>query len=254
MQPWPRRCRPNYQPSIASLPVQPAIDPFEQERRKREERAPFASNIVVSITGEKHEPARELQLASKSTPDISDRRETKKEEDAKNIGSGRYRPAREGELYRVYEGTFVETTLTNRLDGSFTGPVECLVSKDVRSLGAEALVIPKGSKFFGEAKRVEAAGQSRLAVTFKRLLLPNGYSVDLDNAPGLSAAGEMGLRTRPTTITRVLLFSPARWGSLVASPFMAAGWARRNMEAVPPMRPAAPQRQFSVGSLTPFRR
>ena len=84
----------------------------------------------------------------------------------------------------------------NRLDGSFTGPVKCAVSKDVRSLSGEALLIPKGSQVFGEAKRVDSAGQTRLAVSFKRLLLPDGYSIDLENVPGLSEQGETGLKDK----------------------------------------------------------
>jgi type IV secretion system protein VirB10 len=41
---------------------------------------------------------------------------------------------------------------------------------------------------------VEAENQTRLAVTFKRLILPNGYSVDLEAAQGLDTAGESGLK------------------------------------------------------------
>ena len=58
------------------------------------------------------------------------------------------------------------------------------------------MLIPKGSELFGEAKRVDSAGQTRLAVSFKRLLLPNGYSIDLENIPGLNEQGETGLKDK----------------------------------------------------------
>jgi type IV secretion system protein VirB10 len=51
-----------------------------------------------------------------------------------------------------------------------------------------------GSRFLGKASKVEAENQTRLAVTFKRLILPNGYSVELEAAPGLDDAGETGLK------------------------------------------------------------
>jgi len=38
-----------------------------------------------------------------------------------------------GKEYRLFEGTIIETVLTNRLDGTFSGPVNCLVSYDVYS-------------------------------------------------------------------------------------------------------------------------
>ena len=96
-------------------------------------------------------------------------------------------------LFRLYEGTLVRATLANRLEGSFTGPVNCLVSADLRSQGGAEILIPKNSRLIGKANRVEAGDQTRLAVTFSRLLMPNGYSVTLDAAPGLDTAGETGL-------------------------------------------------------------
>src|SRR5262249_26615360 len=96
--------------------------------------------------------------------------------------------------FRLYEGTMVRATLANRLDGSFTGPVNCVVSVPVLSQNAAEILIPNGSRFIGKANRVEAGNQTRLAVTFNRIILPNGYSVALDAAPGLDTAGETGLK------------------------------------------------------------
>ncbi|MGA3008154.1 MAG: TrbI/VirB10 family protein [Opitutaceae bacterium] len=108
--------------------------------------------------------------------------------------SGRSLPAQEGNLFRLFEGTLVRAALANSLDGSFTGPVNCVVSAAVLSQNETALLIPKGSRFIGKADRVEAGNQTRLAVTFKRLILPSGYSIDLVAAPGLDSAGETGLK------------------------------------------------------------
>ena len=187
-------------PRVANVPP---VDPFEQKRREREETAPFASNIALraapSEAAERITRQNTLPLSvsePEKIPIAEPRAESGRRESSKNAGSGKYLPEKEGSLYRIYEGTFIETTLVNRLDGSFTGPVKCSVSKDVRSRSGEALLIPKGSEVFGEARRVESAGQARLAVSFKRLLLANGYSIDLENVPGLSEQGETGLKDK----------------------------------------------------------
>jgi type IV secretion system protein TrbI len=100
----------------------------------------------------------------------------------------------DGKTYRLFEGTIVETALTNRLEGSFNGPVNCLVTTDVYSHDDQHLLIPKGTRVLGEVKRNDAFGQQRLAVAFHRLIMPDGYSVSLDQFKGLSQIGETGLR------------------------------------------------------------
>jgi type IV secretion system protein VirB10 len=55
-------------------------------------------------------------------------------------------------------------------------------------------LIPAGSKLLGETKRVDSLGQKRLAVAFHRLLMPDGFSVSLDQFKGLSQTGDTGLR------------------------------------------------------------
>ncbi|MBK7929278.1 MAG: hypothetical protein IPJ98_17920 [Bryobacterales bacterium] len=78
------------------------------------------------------------------------------------------------------EGTVLETVLTNRLDGSFSGPVNCLVTANVYSRDRRKILVPQGSRVLGEAQRVETFGQQRLAVAFHRLILPNGLWFDLN--------------------------------------------------------------------------
>lgn len=101
-----------------------------------------------------------------------------------------------GETYILFEGTFLEGILINRLDSSFTGPVECLLSDDSYSHDRQHLLIPTGTKILGEAKKVEAFGQTRLAVVFHRLIMPDGYSVSLDKFKGLDQIGDTGLRDK----------------------------------------------------------
>jgi type IV secretion system protein VirB10 len=100
----------------------------------------------------------------------------------------------DGKDYVIFEGTILETVLLNRLDGQFTGPVECLVTTDIYSHDRQHLLIPSGSKIIGEAKRVDTFGQTQLAVSFHRLIMPDGYSVNLDQFKGMNQIGDTGLR------------------------------------------------------------
>jgi type IV secretion system protein VirB10 len=103
-------------------------------------------------------------------------------------------PAPDEPRYRLYEGTVIDTVLTNRLDGTFTGPVNCLVSVPVYAADHQHLVIPAGARVLGEARAVNTFGQSRLAVTFHRILLPNGAHIDLNGFHGLNQVGDFGLQ------------------------------------------------------------
>jgi type IV secretion system protein TrbI len=56
------------------------------------------------------------------------------------------------------------------------------------------LLVPAGTRALGEARKVENSGQTRLAVLFHRLIMPDGYSVSLDQFKGLDQIGDTGLR------------------------------------------------------------
>jgi len=60
----------------------------------------------------------------------------------------------------VFEGTILETLLINRLNGTFAGPVDCLVTTNIYSHDRQQVLIPAGTKVLGEAKKVEAFGHN----------------------------------------------------------------------------------------------
>ena len=121
----------------------------------------------------------------------NDRKEEPKNPAAVAAGAAN---AAAGKTYLLFEGTILETVLINRLDGGFAGPVECLLSNNVYSNDRQHLLIPAGSKLLGETKKVDTFGQTRLAVVFHRVLMPDGYSVSLDQFKGLNQIGDTGLR------------------------------------------------------------
>jgi type IV secretion system protein TrbI len=99
-----------------------------------------------------------------------------------------------GPLYRVLEGTIIDTVLTNRLDGASTAPVNCLVTNALYSHTGRQVLIPAGARILGETRPVQALGETRLAVSFHRVLMPDGRTYRLDQFLGLNQIGDAGLR------------------------------------------------------------
>jgi type IV secretory pathway VirB10-like protein len=212
----------------ASGEEQPHEDPIQAERKRRAYLSLFASNVALTYrkappsasapepgaapapaASESDQTARfskEMQAradslapgAPSSSPAGNDSTEkpSGRKEEPKNpaaVAAGAANAAA-GKTYLLFEGTILETVLINRLDGGFAGPVECLVSSDVYSSDRQHLLIPAGSKLLGETKKVDTFGQTRLAVVFHRVLMPDGYSVSLDQFKGLNQIGDTGLR------------------------------------------------------------
>ena len=98
-----------------------------------------------------------------------------------------------GQPYVLFEGTTLDTVLLNRLNGDFAGPVKVMLTNPIYSHDNQHLLIPEATFLLGDAQKVATFGQQRLAVTFHRLLMPDGYSVDLDKFHGLNQIGETGL-------------------------------------------------------------
>ena len=104
-----------------------------------------------------------------------------------------------GQPYVIFEGATLDTVLMNRLDGDAPGPVKVLVSNPFYSHDHQHVLIPDGTVVLGEAKKIGSAGfgqQRRMAVVFHRLIMPDGFSVDLDQFHGLDQIGEEGLKDR----------------------------------------------------------
>ena len=107
--------------------------------------------------------------------------------------TGRNETLPDAQRYALLEGSVLETTLLTRLYSDFSGPVVAQTSAPTYTRNLQHVLVPAGSRVIGEAKRTEAFGQTRLVVVFHRLLMPDGFSVDLDQFSGISARGESAL-------------------------------------------------------------
>lgn len=99
-----------------------------------------------------------------------------------------------GQRHRLTEGTIIPAVLTNRLDGSAAGPVNCLVTSPVYDASGQRVLIPAGARLLGRTTPVQSFGETRLAVAFHSLAMPNGSTYTLDRGIGLNQAGDTGLR------------------------------------------------------------
>ena len=94
---------------------------------------------------------------------------------------------------RIHEGSFLEGVLLTQLTGDFPGPVLATVSVPFYSADRQRVLIPRGARVVGTARAVQDPDQSRLAVAFHRLLMPDGSWIDLEFT-GLNQAGEGALQ------------------------------------------------------------
>ena len=94
---------------------------------------------------------------------------------------------------RIHEGSFLEAVLVTQLSGDFPGPVLATVSVPFYSTDRQRILIPRGSRVVGTSQSVANQDQSRLAVSFHRLLLPDGRWVSLE-FHGLNQLGEGALK------------------------------------------------------------
>ena len=88
---------------------------------------------------------------------------------------------------------FLKRSWSRSSSGDFPGPVLAVVSVPFYSGDRQRVLVPRGAQVIGTAWAVANQDQSRLAVSFHRLILPDGRSVSLE-FHGLNQLGEGALR------------------------------------------------------------
>jgi len=208
-RPCPQAQQGNMQMQLT--PVQQQAQLIAAKERERADDSRFASNLVYSRSAEQpQQPPQQGQVLPVHY-DHTERQtnrgpvapETEGKQEDTPEGYKRHLEANvdsaTGQPYLVYEGAVLDTVLMNRLDGDAVGPVKVLVSNPLYSHDRQHVIIPEGTVVLGEAKKIGAAGfgqQRRMAVVFHRLIMPDGYSVDLDQFQGLDQIGEEGLKDK----------------------------------------------------------
>lgn len=99
--------------------------------------------------------------------------------------------------FTLQAGAVISGALITGLCSDLPGPAIGQVTDDVYdSVTGRRLLIPKGSRLLGAYQADVGFGQSRLALIWSRLILPDGRSVDLDALRATDPQGYSGLEDR----------------------------------------------------------
>jgi type IV secretory pathway VirB10-like protein len=180
----------------------PPADPVADAEKELAFKSRFVSNLVtdqtphIPVPSDDDSPSDTASVAHAAAPPQSPAPAPPASDSAKKRALEVNVNNAHGQPYVVFEGTTIDTVLANRLDGEFAGPLKVMVTNPVYSHDGQHLLIPEGTFILGDVQKVGGLGQKRLAVTFHRLLMPDGYSVDLDQFHGLDQIGDTGLKDK----------------------------------------------------------
>jgi type IV secretory pathway VirB10-like protein len=96
--------------------------------------------------------------------------------------------------YEVKAGTIVPAALLTAVDTGRAGPVVAVTTAPVfDTVTGRTLLIPQGSRLIGAEAGDSAYGERRAYLLWKRLILPDGKSLILDDQAGVDATGADGV-------------------------------------------------------------
>ncbi|WP_375327156.1 TrbI/VirB10 family protein [Candidatus Tisiphia endosymbiont of Nemotelus uliginosus] len=91
-------------------------------------------------------------------------------------------------------GKIIEAVLETAISSDFGGEVRAIISRDVFSEQNKNILIPKGSKIFGNYAMGSSGAYGRIAIIWNRIDLSHGYTINLDAVAvdSLGRKGEQG--------------------------------------------------------------
>jgi type IV secretion system protein TrbI len=190
-------------PATQVPPTGPPRDPIADAERAMAFKSRFASNLVSADGDASHassspdETPHQETSVSTSAPrpaDLSPQIPASQSDSAVKRAPEVNLNSALGQPFAVFEGMTIDTVLVDRLDGEFAGSFKVMVTNPVYSEDRQHVLIPEGTFILGDTQKVSSLGQKRLALTFHRMLMPDKYSVDLDQFKGLDQAGETGVK------------------------------------------------------------
>lgn len=93
----------------------------------------------------------------------------------------------------IPQGTVIPAVLETALDSTRAGGVRALVQRDVAGFDGSRVLIPRGSRLYGEYEASLQPGQNRALVRWTRLIRPDGVTIALDS-PSSDPLGRAGIR------------------------------------------------------------
>lgn len=120
--------------------------------------------------------------------------------------------------YSVLAGTIIPGVLVTGMNSDLPGTVIGQVSQNVYdSIKGKYLLIPQGSKIIGVYDTNTAYAQTRGAVIWQRLILPNGEAMILPNLGGSDEQGYVGFNDKVRSHYARVVWSSMIGGAIVAA-------------------------------------
>ena len=120
--------------------------------------------------------------------------------------------------YEIKAGTIIPSLLITGVNSDLPGQITGQVRTNVYDTATgRYLLIPQGAKIIGVYDSQISYGQERLLVAWKRILFPNGKSIDLDGMPGVDLSGYAGFNDEVNHHYRKI------FGSVLLMSFLGAG-------------------------------
>ena len=93
----------------------------------------------------------------------------------------------------IPQGSVIQAVLETALDSTRSGAARAIVSRDVRGFDGTKVLIPRGSRLYGEYKSDVSSGQNRAMIHWTRLMRPDGVIIQLDS-PSADPLGRAGVQ------------------------------------------------------------
>lgn len=106
----------------------------------------------------------------------------------------------------IAQGKLITAVLETSINTEFPGAVRGIITRDVYGEAGKEVLIPKGSRLYGGYSAEVRRGQGRVDISWTRLLLPNGISLNIS----LNSADQFGRAGIPGDVDN-------RYTSLVAN-------------------------------------
>lgn len=173
------------------LELQPPEDPlWSGERRSEVGSAPSASAAARETESDPEQAARTSSIMFASATEVV-------EADESGFQPSRLQPPRS--RYSLQAGQVIPAALVTGLDSDLPGQVIAQVTAPIYdSVTGEHLLIPQGSRLIGTYDNAVSYGDRRILLSWARLILPNGWSINLQGMRATDPTGAAGLTDRTT--------------------------------------------------------
>jgi type IV secretory pathway VirB10-like protein len=221
--------------STNNSPADESVDEAYQKRQDEKQKAmmaPITANQLLGASDNTQGSAaaqtgRDLKSSSMGNAGVSSddpNGQTSKEafvDKAKNSEEGVYLD--KGVIsprspYELQAGTIIPGILITGINSDLPGQIVGQIRQNVRdSVTGDHILIPQGAKVVGLYDSKVTYGQERVLVVWKRIIYPNGDSIDLSGMPGVDLSGYAGFNDEVNNHFRKI------FGSILLLSTMSAG-------------------------------